>query len=144
MTVLSGAGLELDRELRHVTAHGHPVHLTQSEFAILELLMLRRSVVTKEQLIRTLYGSHGEPEWPDNTLKVHIVNLRRQLASAGQPDAIRVVWGIGYVFSGWGCGRPHVRPRQAPSRKPAPPAPLPAPLPAPPPAPLPAHPAATC
>ena len=42
---------------------GTPVHLTGKEYAILELLLLRKGMVlTKEAFLNHLYGGMDEPE----------------------------------------------------------------------------------
>jgi two-component system cell cycle response regulator CtrA len=50
-------------EKRLVTVDGNPVHLTGKEYAILELLSLRKgTILTKEMFLNHLYGGMDEPE----------------------------------------------------------------------------------
>jgi two-component system cell cycle response regulator CtrA len=87
-------GLNLDA--REVTVGGNPVRLTAKEFAILELLILRRgTTLSKESLLSHLYGELDEPE--SKIIDVFICKLRRKLALAGAPDFIGTVWGLGYT-----------------------------------------------
>jgi two-component system cell cycle response regulator CtrA len=73
------------------------VHLTGKEYAILELLALRKGVVlTKEVFLNHLYGGIDEPEV--KIIDVFICKLRKKLATAGGADLIGTVWGRGYVL----------------------------------------------
>ena len=94
---LQVGGLVLDLSARAVTVEGRPVHLTGKEYAILELLTLRRGIVlTKEAFLNHLYGGMDEPEV--KIIDVFICKLRKKLAQAGASDLIGTVWGRGYVL----------------------------------------------
>ena len=91
------AGLE-DRESVTVTAAGKPVTVTAREFDILTLLMEHpKKVFTREQLYEQVWG--GEYMGDDNTVNVHISNLRAKLAKASPAEYIKTVWGIGFKMS---------------------------------------------
>ena len=88
--------LELSLESREVTVDGQPVHLTGKEYAILELLVLRRGMVlTKEVFLNHLYGGMDEPEM--KIIDVFICKLRKKLADVGAVHVIGTVWGRGYM-----------------------------------------------
>src|SRR3954465_3606716 len=88
--------LVLNLGSREVTVNGTPVHLTGKEYAILELLTLRKGVVmTKEAFLNHLYGGMDEPEV--KIIDVFICKLRKKLAQAGADNLIATVWGRGYV-----------------------------------------------
>ena len=73
------------------------MHLTGKEYAILELLTLRKGVVmTKEAFLNHLYGGMDEPEV--KIIDVFICKLRKKLAQAGADNLIATVWGRGYVL----------------------------------------------
>ena len=96
--VLRCGDLELDRDAVRVTAGGREVVLTAREFEILALLMSHpRKVYTREQLYETVWG--GEYMGDDNTVNVHISNLRAKLAKASPTEYIKTVWGIGFKMS---------------------------------------------
>lgn len=96
-SVLSVGSLSLDLGAREVTVDGRPVHLTGKEYAILELLTLRKGIVlTKEAFLNHLYGGMDEPEV--KIIDVFICKLRKKLAQAGAEDLIGTVWGRGYVL----------------------------------------------
>ena len=88
--------LHLNLDSREVEVSGRPVHLTGKEYAILELLVLRKGMVlTKEVFLNHLYGGMDEPEM--KIIDVFICKLRKKLAAAGAPNVIGTVWGRGYM-----------------------------------------------
>ncbi len=88
--------LQLNLDSREVTVADCPVHLTGKEYAILELLVLRKGMVlTKEAFLNHLYGGMDEPEM--KIIDVFICKLRKKLAQAGAPNLIGTVWGRGYM-----------------------------------------------
>jgi len=94
----------LNLDTRDVTSDGRPVHLTGKEYAILELLVLRKGMVlTKEAFLNHLYGGMDEPEV--KIIDVFICKLRKKLAAAGAGDLIATVWGRGYMIRE-GAGEP--------------------------------------
>jgi two-component system cell cycle response regulator CtrA len=96
-SVLNVGSLSLDLGAREATVEGRPVHLTGKEYAILELLTLRKGIVlTKEAFLNHLYGGMDEPEV--KIIDVFICKLRKKLAQAGAEELIGTVWGRGYVL----------------------------------------------
>ena len=96
--VLTHGDLVLDKESVTVTAAGKPVPLTAREFHILTLLMEHpKKVFTREQLYQQVWG--GEYMGDDNTVNVHISNLRSKLAKASPTEYIKTVWGIGFKLN---------------------------------------------
>jgi two-component system cell cycle response regulator CtrA len=81
---------------REVTVNGTPLRLTAKEYAILELLMLRKGMVlTKDTFLNHLYGGIDEPEM--KIIDVFVCKLRKKLVQAGCPNFIETVWGRGYM-----------------------------------------------
>jgi len=90
-SLLSHHDLLMDRDSRKVTAAGMDISLTAREFAILELLMLNpKKVFTKANIYSSVWNEEFFGD--DNTVNVHISNLRSKL----QGDYIQTVWGIGF------------------------------------------------
>ena len=88
--------VQLNLDSRDVLVHGQPVHLTGKEYAILELLVLRKGMVlTKEAFLNHLYGGMDEPEM--KIIDVFVCKLRKKLALAGAGNVIGTVWGRGYT-----------------------------------------------
>jgi two-component system cell cycle response regulator CtrA len=89
--------LQLNLDSREVVVDGAVVHLTGKEYAILELLVLRKGMVlTKEAFLNHLYGGMDEPEM--KIIDVFICKLRKKLAQAGADNLIATVWGRGYMI----------------------------------------------
>lgn len=89
--------LLLNLDSREVTIDGRVVHLTGKEYAILELLVLRKGMVlTKEAFLNHLYGGMDEPEM--KIIDVFVCKLRKKLAQAGADNLIGTVWGRGYMI----------------------------------------------
>jgi two-component system, cell cycle response regulator CtrA len=88
--------LQLNQESRQVTVADQPVHLTGKEYAILELMVLRKGMVlTKEAFLNHLYGGMDEPEM--KIIDVFICKLRKKLAQGGVDNIISTIWGRGYM-----------------------------------------------
>jgi len=112
----------LNVELHSVVANGTDLSLTGKEFALLQLLMLRKNMVmTKEAILSQLYGGMDEPEL--KIIDVFICKLRKKFAKAGVDDFIGTVWGRGYMVrdQAGGSARPETpftpEPIQAPRRR---------------------------
>jgi len=89
--------LVLNLDSRDVTVEGQSVHLTGKEYAILELLVLRKGMVlTKEAFLNHLYGGMDEPEM--KIIDVFVCKLRKKIATlTGGSSYIETVWGRGYL-----------------------------------------------
>lgn len=97
-SVLSFRSVILDTASHSVTVADTPVRLTQTEYAILKLLMQNPSqVITKSLLLDRI--SEDTPDCTESSLKVHISNLRRKLKSVDGNDYIEAVWGIGFKLN---------------------------------------------
>ncbi len=89
--------LQLNLDSREVSVDGSAVHLTGKEYAILELLVLRKGMVlTKDAFLNHLYGGMDEPEM--KIIDVFICKLRKKLQLAGAGHLIGTVWGRGYML----------------------------------------------
>jgi two-component system, cell cycle response regulator CtrA len=90
--------LVVDPDTRGASVDDRPVRLTGKEYAILELLSLRKgTTLTKEMFLNHLYGGIDEPEI--KIIDVFVCKLRQKLALAtGGRHYIETVWGRGYVL----------------------------------------------
>ncbi len=97
-SVISTGKLAVNLYTHSVTAEGRPVHLTGKEYAILELLSLRKgATLTKEMFLNHLYGGMDEPEL--KIIDVFVCKLRKKLkAATGGESHIETMWGRGYVL----------------------------------------------
>lgn len=83
---------------RRVTRKGEPVHLTPTEWQIVERLVRNPGrLVTQRQLLQDVWGPQYETE--TNYLRVHLAAIRRKLEpDPGQPRYFLTEPGIGYRF----------------------------------------------
>src|SRR5205814_7428539 len=97
-SVIKTGKLAVNLDTRTVEIAGQPLHLTGKEYAILELLALRKgTTLTKEMFLNHLYGGMDEPEL--KIIDVFICKLRKKLSLAcGGANYIETVWGRGYVL----------------------------------------------
>ena len=96
--VVTTPDFTVDRAAKRVTARGAPVHLTPTEWHILEVLVRSPGrLVTQTQLLQEVWG----PSYLDETnyLRVYLAQLRRKLEP--QPSLPRYLLtepGMGYRF----------------------------------------------
>jgi len=89
--------VEIHPASRQVVSEGREVPLTTREFDILETLARQRGrVLSRPRLLLAIWGTDDEAA--SGSLEVLMARLRRKLAAAGAPDAIRTVRGVGYAL----------------------------------------------
>jgi two-component system cell cycle response regulator CtrA len=91
--------LAVNLDSKTVEVDGARVHLTGKEYAILELLTLRKgTTLTKDMFLSHLYGGMDEPEL--KIIDVFICKLRKKLSVACEGENyIETVWGRGYALT---------------------------------------------
>lgn len=97
-SVIRTGKLAVNLDTKTVEVNGARVHLTAKEYAMVELLALRKgTTLTKDMFLNHLYGGIDEPEL--KIIDVFICKLRKKLAHAcGGESYIETVWGRGYVL----------------------------------------------
>lgn len=89
--------LEIHTDTEDVYRSGKLLDLTDTEYAILKLLVTHRhQIFSTEHLYESIWE---EPYYygANNTIMVHIRNLRRKIeADPGNPVMIKTIWGKGY------------------------------------------------
>lgn len=87
----------LDEENRRILRGGEALELTETEYSILQFLADHRgSVVSVAQIYEGVWHGKYMPA-SNNTVMVHIVNLRKKLEDdPANPRLIRTIWGKGY------------------------------------------------
>ncbi len=95
---LSFNGIVLDTDKHTAEANGSEIKLTRTEYAILKLLMQNpEQVVAKLTILERI--SSDTPDCTEDSLKIHIHNLRRKLKKATGREYISAVWGIGFMLT---------------------------------------------
>jgi two-component system, cell cycle response regulator CtrA len=90
--------LTVNLTTKMVEVDGEPIRLTGREYAILELLAVRKgSTLSKEVFLNHLYGGMEEPEF--KIIDVFVCKLRKKLSDAlDGENYIETIWGRGYVL----------------------------------------------
>lgn len=91
--------LVLDKESKQVFINDKEISLTVREFRILELLMSNpNKVFTRANIFESVWDNEFLGD--DNTVNVHVSNLRSKLSKADKDsEYIKTVWGIGFKLS---------------------------------------------
>lgn len=90
--------ITLDTDIHTLSVNGENVKLTRTEYAILKLLMQSpEQVVAKLTILESI--SIDTPDCTEDSLKIHIHNLRKKLKTVNGKDYISAVWGIGFMLS---------------------------------------------
>ena len=97
---LRSGSLELDLKRMEVKRSGEIIHLTRSEYSLLETLVKHEGQpLSREQLLEHLHGvAFGGV---DRSVDSHIKNLRKKIEpDPTDPIYIQTVYGYGYKFLG--------------------------------------------
>ncbi len=90
--------ITLDTNAHTLHANEQEIRLTRTEYAILKLLMQNpEQVVAKLTILENI--SMDTPDCTEDSLKIHIHNLRKKLKTVTGKDYISAVWGIGFILS---------------------------------------------
>ena len=90
--------LELDLRSRRAARGGGVIYLSNTEFALLELICRTPGVpVSKRVILREIWGS--ETACSPNVVEVYIGYLRAKLEARGRPRLLHTIKGVGYVLS---------------------------------------------
>jgi len=88
-------GLKVNSEKLTVSLENNELQLTNAEFDILFLFVSHpeRAFSKREIYERTWKGTYlGD----DNTISVHVSNLRRKIATVTSDEYIKTIWGVGF------------------------------------------------
>ena len=89
--------LSLDTDQLMATIQGEPLKLTNAEFDILSLLMDHPNrALSKKTIYEKVW--RGTYVGDDNTISVHVSNLRKKIAVETDEEYIKTVWGIGFML----------------------------------------------
>ena len=95
METLKYKDLELLNDNHTLLICGNKVNLTKTEYAILKHLLLNpHQVITKNKLLDLI--STDTEDCDENSLRVHISNIRRKIKNKTDNEYIESIWGIGF------------------------------------------------
>ncbi len=87
--------LSLDEEARRISIKGEPLSLTKQEYDILSLLVRNpQKVFTRRELLEKAWEDFFEGD--DQSLTVHISNIRKKIRALTEEELIETVWGVGF------------------------------------------------
>ena len=87
--------LELLQDGKTLKIKNSKITLTKTEYAILkQLLLTPDKVVIKTKLVNLI--SEDTEDGDENSLKVHISNMRKKIRKITEIEYIEAVWGIGF------------------------------------------------
>ncbi|GIO21437.1 response regulator transcription factor [Oceanobacillus sp. J11TS1] len=90
-------GLAIFPEKFSVTLNHKALQLTNAEFDILTLLINHpEHAFSKREIYEKIWK--GTYVGDDNTISVHISNLRRKIAEITSDEYIRTIWGVGFML----------------------------------------------
>lgn len=88
-------GIVLEPDNFRVSSDGHDITLSVKEFALLELLMRHPGqVFSPDALINHIWTADEVAS--HDSVRQHVMNLRKKLECAGHGDAIKTIRGAGY------------------------------------------------
>ena len=97
-TALEYKNLKLDKEAKRVFIEENEIACTVMEFSILELMLENpNKVFSKRNLFESVTGEDYMSD--DNTMNVHMSNLRKKIAKVTDEPYIDTVYGMGYRLS---------------------------------------------
>ncbi|MGQ4439771.1 response regulator transcription factor [Streptomyces violaceoruber] len=95
--ILSFSDVRLDSDRFEAWRGRRPLHLTRTEFSLLEVLLCNATrVLTRDALFEAIWG-FGMSSTANN-LQVYVSYLRRKMEAEGEPRLIYTVRGLGYTL----------------------------------------------
>lgn len=87
--------LELLNDNHTLLVCNKKINLTKTEYAILKQLLLNKTqVITKNKLLDSI--SIDTEDCDENSLRVHISNIRKKIRDCTDNEYIESIWGIGF------------------------------------------------
>lgn len=98
--VLGCDGISINLMEKTVTANGHSVTLTKSEYDLLLFFIgNKKRVLSKSAIAEHLSGDFADMMDNFDFIYTHIKNLKAKLAEAGIRDCVKNVYGMGYKWN---------------------------------------------
>jgi two-component system response regulator MprA len=96
--VLEYEDLQLDLRSRKAIRDGESIYLSNTEFALLELMFRTpETPVSKRVILKEVWGS--ETNYSPNVVEVYIGYLRGKLEAKGRSRLLQTMKGVGYILS---------------------------------------------
>lgn len=93
--ILCFKGMKLDTDSKRVYIGDNELNCTATEYSILEVMLKNpKTIFSKRRLYESISGDSYLND--DNTMNVHISNLRKKIAKFTAEEYIETVYGMGY------------------------------------------------
>lgn len=93
--ILKYKNLFLEKDTHYLFIDNKKIFLTKTENAILiQLLSNPKQILSKSRLLELL--SNNSIDCDENSLKVHISNIRKKIKAISNNEYIESIWGIGF------------------------------------------------
>ena len=90
-------GLKINMEKRSVTLNEKELQLTNAEFDILTFFMNNpERALSKKEIYESIWK--GTYYGDDNTISVHVSNLRKKISEITTEEYIKTIWGVGFML----------------------------------------------
>jgi DNA-binding response OmpR family regulator len=90
-------GLKLNIEKRFVTLNEKVLQLTNAEFDILLLFLNKpERAISKKEIYESIWK--GTYYGDDNTISVHVSNLRKKISEITTEEYVKTIWGVGFML----------------------------------------------
>lgn len=90
-------GLTINPEKRSVSLEGRELRLTIAEFDILSLFISHpERAFSKREIYERIWK--GTYYGDDNTISVHVSNLRKKIGDITSEEYIKTIWGVGFML----------------------------------------------
>ena len=90
-------GLKINIEKRFVTLNEKMLQLTNAEFDILILFLNKpERAFSKKEIYESIWK--GTYYGDDNTISVHVSNLRKKISEITTEEYIKTIWGVGFML----------------------------------------------
>ncbi len=94
---LSYKELTLMPDYHTLIVKNNKINLTRTEYAIMKQLLLNPNSVPKYILLEKI--SEDTPDCDEDSLRVHISNIRKKIKKVSDKEYIESIWGIGFKLS---------------------------------------------
>ena len=94
---LEWRGLKINSEKLSVSLDSNELQLTNAEFDMLSLFVSNpEHAFSKKEIYESIWK--GTYFGDDNTISVHVSNLRKKIAEITSDEYIKTIWGIGFML----------------------------------------------
>ncbi len=96
-TEIQWRGLAINKEKRLATLNGKELQLTNAEFEILSFFVSTpERALSKREIYENIWK--GTYYGDDNTISVHVSNLRKKISEVTDEEYIKTIWGVGFML----------------------------------------------